>query len=194
MHIIGGGDVGGAKTHVLLLVNALGQRIQVKIVSLRPGVFASINVTVKPGTSPDLPLIAGEGPYVMRESDVDANNYSVVVFLDRNSFETPLARLQDGSVKLKDIIASSYGTNYSGVSVSAVPSSLSSTVSIGADKDSDQALIITYYGTRDQWEAVYGLPGNPYPSNVQMTLVLSAAGYADTTIKINLAFNGSMYG
>ena len=40
LHIIGGGDVGGAKTHVLLLAKALGQRIPVKIVCLRPGVFA----------------------------------------------------------------------------------------------------------------------------------------------------------
>ncbi|MCL2059674.1 MAG: polysaccharide pyruvyl transferase CsaB [Oscillospiraceae bacterium] len=40
LHLIGGGDVGGAKTHVLSLVKGLGRYIGVKIVSLRPGMFA----------------------------------------------------------------------------------------------------------------------------------------------------------
>ena len=40
LHLIGGGDVGGAKTHVLSLVNVLSRQIGVKIVSLRPGMFA----------------------------------------------------------------------------------------------------------------------------------------------------------
>lgn len=40
LHIIGGGDVGGAKTHVLSLVNKLGEHIDVKMISLRPGAFA----------------------------------------------------------------------------------------------------------------------------------------------------------
>jgi len=40
LHLIGGGDVGGAKVHVLSLVKELGKHIDVKIVSFRPGVFA----------------------------------------------------------------------------------------------------------------------------------------------------------
>ncbi len=40
LHLIGGGDVGGAKTHVLSLVRQLGDHIQVKLISLRPGPFA----------------------------------------------------------------------------------------------------------------------------------------------------------
>jgi polysaccharide pyruvyl transferase CsaB len=40
VHIIGGGDVGGAKTHVLYLLKELGKHIDVKLISLRPGVFA----------------------------------------------------------------------------------------------------------------------------------------------------------
>ncbi|NSW90384.1 MAG: polysaccharide pyruvyl transferase CsaB [Firmicutes bacterium] len=40
LHLIGGGDVGGAKTHVLHLVKELGKYIDVKIVSFRPGIFA----------------------------------------------------------------------------------------------------------------------------------------------------------
>ena len=40
LHLIGGGDVGGAKTHVLSLVKGLGRYIDVKIISLRPGMFA----------------------------------------------------------------------------------------------------------------------------------------------------------
>lgn len=40
IHLIGGGDVGGAKTHVLSLVKELGKHIGVKIIALRPGKFA----------------------------------------------------------------------------------------------------------------------------------------------------------
>jgi polysaccharide pyruvyl transferase CsaB len=40
LHLIGGGDVGGAKTHVLHLVKELGKYIDVKIISFRPGIFA----------------------------------------------------------------------------------------------------------------------------------------------------------
>jgi polysaccharide pyruvyl transferase CsaB len=40
VHIIGGGDVGGAKTHVLYLLKELGKHIEVKLISLRPGSFA----------------------------------------------------------------------------------------------------------------------------------------------------------
>ncbi|HEX2944880.1 MAG TPA: polysaccharide pyruvyl transferase CsaB [Clostridia bacterium] len=40
LHIIGGGDTGGAKTHVLLLVKELSNYISVKMVSLRPGEFS----------------------------------------------------------------------------------------------------------------------------------------------------------
>jgi polysaccharide pyruvyl transferase CsaB len=40
VHLIGGGDVGGAKVHVLSLVKELGKHIDVKIISLRPGKFA----------------------------------------------------------------------------------------------------------------------------------------------------------
>lgn len=40
LHLIGGGDVGGAKSHVLSLVKELGKYIDVTLVSLRPGPFA----------------------------------------------------------------------------------------------------------------------------------------------------------
>lgn len=40
LHIIGGGDTGGAKTHVLTMVKELGKHIEIKIISLRPGVFS----------------------------------------------------------------------------------------------------------------------------------------------------------
>ncbi len=40
VHLIGGGDVGGAKTHVLYLLKELGRYIDVKLISLRPGEFA----------------------------------------------------------------------------------------------------------------------------------------------------------
>lgn len=40
LHLIGGGDEGGAKSHVLSLVQQLGNHISVKLISLRPGPFA----------------------------------------------------------------------------------------------------------------------------------------------------------
>ncbi len=40
LHIIGGGDVGGAKVHVLSLVKELSSNIDVTLLSLRPGAFA----------------------------------------------------------------------------------------------------------------------------------------------------------
>jgi polysaccharide pyruvyl transferase CsaB len=40
LHLIGGGDVGGAKIHVLSLVRELGKQIDVKLIALRPGEFA----------------------------------------------------------------------------------------------------------------------------------------------------------
>lgn len=40
LHLIGGGDVGGAKTHVLSLVKELSKHIDVKLISFRKGVFA----------------------------------------------------------------------------------------------------------------------------------------------------------
>ena len=52
VHIIGGGDVGGAKTHMLYLLKELSGQMKVKLISLRPGIFADdakalgIDVTV----------------------------------------------------------------------------------------------------------------------------------------------------
>ncbi len=40
LHLIGGGDVGGAKIHVLTLIKELSKSINVKLISLRQGAFA----------------------------------------------------------------------------------------------------------------------------------------------------------
>lgn len=40
LHLIGGGDVGGAKTHVLSLLSGLGKDIEVRLISFREGPFA----------------------------------------------------------------------------------------------------------------------------------------------------------
>ena len=39
IHLIGGGDVGGAKSHVLSLIKELGKHIEVTLVSYRKGPF-----------------------------------------------------------------------------------------------------------------------------------------------------------
>jgi L-malate glycosyltransferase len=40
VHLIGGGDIGGAKTHVISLVRELSKNVEVKLISLRSGTFA----------------------------------------------------------------------------------------------------------------------------------------------------------
>jgi hypothetical protein len=39
IHLIGGGDVGGAKSHVLSLVKELSKHIDVMVIRLRPGIL-----------------------------------------------------------------------------------------------------------------------------------------------------------
>lgn len=52
VHLIGGGDIGGAKTHILYLLKELSRHLEVKLICLRPGANADearalgINVTV----------------------------------------------------------------------------------------------------------------------------------------------------
>lgn len=46
LHLIGGGDVGGARVHVLSLVKEMSKYIDVKIVSFRPGMFADEAVSM----------------------------------------------------------------------------------------------------------------------------------------------------
>ena len=40
MHVMGGGDVGGAKTHIMNMVTGLSVRNEVMLVSFRAGPFA----------------------------------------------------------------------------------------------------------------------------------------------------------
>ena len=40
MHVMGGGDVGGAKTHIMNMVTGLTRRNEVMLVSFRAGPFA----------------------------------------------------------------------------------------------------------------------------------------------------------
>ncbi|MBQ9721086.1 MAG: polysaccharide pyruvyl transferase CsaB, partial [Oscillospiraceae bacterium] len=40
IHLIGGGDTGGAKTHVHSLLTYLGQVVDVRLVCFRKGIFA----------------------------------------------------------------------------------------------------------------------------------------------------------
>ncbi|MCX7710248.1 MAG: polysaccharide pyruvyl transferase CsaB [Clostridia bacterium] len=91
LHLIGGGDVGGAKSHVLSLVKELGKHIDVKLVSFRPGPFADdakamgINVeVVKTGNfikdlKRVLEIINTEGYEILHSHGAKANMFSVIV-------------------------------------------------------------------------------------------------------------------
>ncbi len=85
LHLIGGGDVGGAKSHVLSLVKELDKHIDVKLISFRTGAFADdarkmgINVEiVKTGTVISdvckvLSIIKNEGYELIHSHGAKAN-------------------------------------------------------------------------------------------------------------------------
>jgi hypothetical protein len=171
----------------LVTANAVGTAT-ITATTADGGFTAQCAVTVQTAVAPNVPTLSGEGPYHMVESQIMEGNYSLVYTLDRNNFNTPLDKEQDGTIKLKDIIAASYGTNYSGITVTTKGGALDSYVKKGVDKDGDAAIVITYYGTKAQWDAA-----KPNYPDVQMELVLGAAGYTDTPIKVNLKFEGTMY-
>lgn len=91
LHLIGGGDVGGAKSHVLSLVKELGKHIDVKIISFRTGAFADdaremgINVEiVKTGTIVSdvrkvLSIVKNEGYELIHSHGAKANMVAVFV-------------------------------------------------------------------------------------------------------------------
>ena len=91
LHLIGGGDIGGAKSHVLSLVYVVGKFIDVKLISFRKGAFADdaramgINVeVVKTGTiftdiRKVLNIIKTEGYDVIHSHGAKANMIAVLV-------------------------------------------------------------------------------------------------------------------
>lgn len=91
LHLIGGGDIGGAKSHVLSLVNELGKHIDVKLISFRTGAFADeantlgINIDiVKTGTifsdvKKVLEIIRAEGYELIHSHGAKANMVAVAV-------------------------------------------------------------------------------------------------------------------
>lgn len=91
LHLIGGGDVGGAKSHVLSLVRELGKHIDVKLISFRTGAFADdaramgINVDiVKTGTILSdvhkvLSIVRREGYELIHSHGAKANMVAVLV-------------------------------------------------------------------------------------------------------------------
>lgn len=91
LHLIGGGDIGGAKSHVLSLVNELGKYIDVKLISFRKGAFADdaramgINVeVVKTGTvftdiRKVLNIIKTEGYDIIHSHGAKANMVAAIL-------------------------------------------------------------------------------------------------------------------
>lgn len=91
LHLIGGGDIGGAKSHVLSLVNELGKYIDVKLISFRKGAFADdgramgINIEiVRTGTiftdvRKVLNIIKTEGYDLIHAHGAKANMIAVLV-------------------------------------------------------------------------------------------------------------------
>ncbi|MCL2300256.1 MAG: hypothetical protein FWC27_08955, partial [Firmicutes bacterium] len=148
------------------------------------GKTATCAVTVAIPADPAIPVKANE--FTVHGSENEEDNYAFVAAIDLGDFEHPQMVWQPGSVKLSEILPSSFNT--AGLTVTAVPETLNGYVSIGQDWKNDPALLITYYGTKAQWEAAIANLTTPA---VQMTLVLHKAGYQDAAIKVNLSFEGS---
>ncbi|PYG87994.1 polysaccharide pyruvyl transferase CsaB [Ruminiclostridium sufflavum DSM 19573] len=75
LHMIGGGDVGGAKVHVLSLVKELTSHIDVTLLSLRPGAFA------------DDARAMGLNVEVIKSSNVISDISNTVKFVNKNNFD-----------------------------------------------------------------------------------------------------------
>lgn len=75
LHIIGGGDVGGAKVHVLSLVKELTSHIDVTLLSLRPGAFA------------DEARAMGIKVEVIKSSNVLSDISSAINYVNKNNFD-----------------------------------------------------------------------------------------------------------
>lgn len=96
LHIIGGGDVGGAKTHVLSLIRALSTDAEVKLISLREGAFADdarkagIDVLVIDRKNPFLfwkdiyKIFSGEGFEIVHCHGAKANLVGALLRCRRN--------------------------------------------------------------------------------------------------------------
>ncbi len=76
IHLIGGGDTGGAKTHLLSLLSGLNQHIEAHLVSFREGDFAAdaralgIPTTVIPGNN--IPAVHRKLLHMIREGGYEA--------------------------------------------------------------------------------------------------------------------------
>lgn len=75
LHLIGGGDVGGAKVHVLSLVKELTSHIDVTLLSLRPGAFA------------DEARAMGINVKVIKSSNIAADIRNAIKFVKNNNFD-----------------------------------------------------------------------------------------------------------
>ncbi|AEY67754.1 polysaccharide pyruvyl transferase CsaB [Clostridium sp. BNL1100] len=75
LHLIGGGDVGGAKVHVLSLVKELTSHIDVTLLSLRPGAFA------------DEARAMGINVKVIKSSNIITDIRNAIQFVKKNNFD-----------------------------------------------------------------------------------------------------------
>jgi hypothetical protein len=156
----------------------------------RAGVSNSITVNVSSGTDPDIPRKNGEGPYDTKWSDVAESNYSLTCFIIGGQVNHNYPNLeQDGSIKLSDILDSSFNTT--GLSVRAVDSKYNGFFSIGTDKDGAPAIKYTYIPEISVWTAAVDTTKTPVIEGVE--LILSKNGYQDTRIKVTLRYHGSLF-
>ncbi|MCL2106718.1 MAG: Ig-like domain-containing protein [Oscillospiraceae bacterium] len=156
-------------------------------VTMEPsGVSNSITVTVTAAAPEELPLKNGEGPYEALSDDFRFNGW-----IRPSSFI--IADLENEcTFKLKDILAASFGTDYSGITVTAKNTALNQYFSIGADHlDGDLSILSTYIGDKASWDAT--IQADDPPPTFEVELVLHKSGYADTNIKVIVSYHPDTY-
>ena len=156
---------------------------------------AACAVEVKTTAPSQIPTVDDKDTFDMIGSPNDAESYSIAYEIDAFHFNNPSIMKRHGTVKLEDVVASTFIGEYTDITVTSPDPAVAAKVSvIPADKDGDPAIQIRYYGTKADWDNAQISKPYPHYPDVQVTLVLGHAGYADTTIKVNLAFDGSQYG
>jgi hypothetical protein len=92
-----------------------------------------------------------------------------------------------GAIKLADVLGDDF--DFSGITVRADDASLNSFFTIGTDKIGDDAILYTYYGDQDAWDAVYPAATPEFT----IKLYLCKEGFTDTAIQVGLSYFGSQY-
>jgi len=159
-----------------------GAAIGTSIVTLAVGdKSVEVTVNVVADVPPNIPLKEGPFGTVSNPENWDLDR-SVRYGINSWDFDNPYFIQRHGAIPLSDILADGFDASNLSIA-STVPAGAASKISI-EESDGVPSIVIKYYGTQDQWESA---PGRNL-TELDITLVLSAPGYSDTTISIKVTY------